>query len=90
LRVHPPQAGLWTIVQWQDSAGGWHDIEGWSGALDEGGQKVWWVGPAIFGEGPFRWVVYQSQGGQLLATSDPFYLPDSVGKKVRVGMSLSQ
>ena len=90
LRVYPPQAGLWTIVQWQDSANGWHDIEGWQGTLDEGYKKVWWVAPAIFGEGPFHWTVYQSQGGQLLATSDSFYLPDAAGKKVRVGMTLSQ
>jgi hypothetical protein len=90
LRVYPPQAGLWTIVQWQDSTGAWHDIEGWSGTLDEGHKKVWWVAPAIFGKGPFRWMVYQSQGGQLLAISDSFYLPDSAGEKVRVDMSLSQ
>jgi hypothetical protein len=90
LRVYPPQAGLWTIVQWQDSTGAWHDIEGWSGTLDEGDQKVWWVAPALFGEGPFRWTVYQSQESQLLATSDSFYLPDAAGKKVWAGMALSQ
>jgi len=90
LYVRPSQPGLWTIVQWQDSAGGWHDIEGWQGTLNEGHKKGWWVAPAIFGEGPFRWTVYQSKGGQLLATSDSFYLPASAGKKVRVGMSLSE
>jgi len=90
LQVQSAPMDAWTIVQWQDSAGGWHDIEGWQGTLNEGHKKVWWVAPDIFGRGPFRWTVYQSQGGQLLATSDSFYLPDSAGKKVRVGMSLSE
>jgi hypothetical protein len=90
LHVRPAQAGLWTIVQWQDSAGDWHDIEGWSGTLDEGSKRVWWVAPAAFGTGPFRWTVYQSQGGQLLATSESFYLPDVAGIKLRVEVSLSQ
>jgi hypothetical protein len=91
LHVRPAQAGLWTIVQWQDSAGDWHDIEGWSGTLDEGSKRVWWVAPAAFGTGPFRWTVYQSPGGdKLLATSDSFYLPDAAGNKVRVAMTLSE
>ncbi|TEU11279.1 MAG: hypothetical protein E3J21_24015 [Anaerolineales bacterium] len=90
LHVYPPQSGLWTIVQWQDSAGGWHDIEGWQGTLNEDHKKVWWVAPDIFGKGPFRWTVYQSEKGRLLATSDSFYLPNSAGKKVQVGMTLSQ
>ncbi|TEU10265.1 MAG: hypothetical protein E3J21_26870 [Anaerolineales bacterium] len=89
LHVYPPQPGLWAIVQWQDSAGGWHDIEGWQGTLEEGHKQVWWVAPGIFGKGPFRWAIYQSRGGQLLVTSDSFYLPDSAGKKVRVGTTLS-
>jgi hypothetical protein len=74
LHVTFEQAGLWTVVQWQDSAGNWHDVEGWRGTLDEG-QKVWWVAQKDFGTGPFRWVVYQSQGGKLLGSSVPFNLP---------------
>src|SRR5688572_16967693 len=36
-------ATAWTVVQWADPLGGWHDVEGWRGDLDEGEQKVWWV-----------------------------------------------
>jgi len=90
LHVHPAQAGLWTVVQWQDSAGGWHDVDGWGGTLDEGNKRVWWVAPDAFGTGPLRWAVYQSQGGKLLATSASFHLPDAVGKKLRVEVSLSE
>ena len=91
LQVPSAPAGVWTIVQWQDSAGGWHDIEGWQGTLDEGDQKMWWLAPNLFGKGPFRWLVYQStERDELLATSDLFYLPDAAGKKVWVEVSLSQ
>ena len=91
LRVPSAPAGVWTIVQWQDSAGGWHDIDGWQGTLDEGDQKMWWLAPDLFGKGPFRWLVYQSPGGdKLLATSDSFYLPNSAGEKLRVEVSLSE
>src|SRR5687767_12315425 len=31
LQVQPAQAGLWTVVQWQDSAGVWRNAEGWQG-----------------------------------------------------------
>ncbi len=91
LLVPSAPAGVWTIVQWQDSAGGWHDIEGWQGTLDEGDQKMWWLAPNLFGKGPFLWLVYQRpKGDKLLATSDSFYLPDAAGKKVWVEVSLSQ
>jgi hypothetical protein len=90
--LHVPSApdGVWTIVQWQDTAGGWHDIESWSGALDDDTQKTWWLAPDLFGKGPFRWLVYQGERGKLLATSDPFYLPDAEGEKVWVEVSLSE
>jgi len=89
LQVPSALAGIWTIVQWQDSAGDWHDIEGWQGTLDKGHQKMWWLAPDLFGKGPFRWLVYQStRGDKLLATSDSFYLPDAEGKKLRVEVSL--
>jgi hypothetical protein len=72
-------------------AGGWHDIEGWQGTLDEGDQKKWWLAPNLFGKGPFRWLVYQStERDELLATSESFYLPDFAGKKVWVEVSLSE
>jgi hypothetical protein len=91
LQVESAPAGVWTIVQWQDSAGGWHDIDGWQGTLDEGNQKMWWLAPDLFGKGPFRWLVYQSpRGDKLLATSDSFYPPDAAGEKLWVEVSLSE
>ena len=79
LHVQPAQAGRWTVVQWQDALGGWHDVEGWRGTLDEVsngvGTKKWWVARPNLDTGPFRWVIYQSQGGKLLAASEAFRLP---------------
>jgi hypothetical protein len=39
------------------------------------GQKKWWVAKPNFDAGPFRWVIYSSPGGKLLATSGSFQLP---------------
>lgn len=55
--VAPEHAGAWTVVQWQDSAGNWHDVEGWRGTLDDRGVRRWWVDAKDFGTGPFRWVI---------------------------------
>ena len=90
LRVQQPDNDLplfwqqlWTTVQWQDIQGRWHVVEGWRGTPDEVangvGTKVWWVAQADFGTGPFRWVVHQEQGGEHLAASDPFTLPQAAG-----------
>lgn len=67
---------LWTIVQWEDTDGGWHNVDGWQGTLDDGISKTWWVAPEDFNTGPFRWAVYNQKGGDLLATSNSFQLPD--------------
>ncbi len=79
LHVQAARPELWTVVQWQDRRGGWHDVEGWRGTLDEVsngvGKKVWWVARTDFDTGPFRWVIYPSPGGKLLATSGSFQLP---------------
>jgi len=79
LHVQAARPELWTVVQWQDRLGGWHDVEGWRGTLDEAsngvGKKVWWVARANFDTGPFRWVIYQGPGGKLLAASGSFQLP---------------
>jgi hypothetical protein len=88
LQVQPGQAGLWTIVQWQDSSGGWHDVEGWRGSLEAGGYKRWWVAPKDFNTGPFQWVVYQKPDGLLLATSAPFTLPYQANVMKLVEVSL--
>jgi hypothetical protein len=88
LRVPSAPAGLWTIVQWQDGLGSWHDVEGWQGTLVDGWQ-IWWVSRRDFGTGPFRWVVYQdSAKGAVLAVSQSFNLPTSDGGLVQVTASL--
>jgi len=79
--------GAWTVVQWQDSNGTWHDVEGWQGPLNED-RKKWWVSQRDFGRGPFRWAVYQDQGGDLLAISEPFYLPGTANEFVPIEVSL--
>jgi hypothetical protein len=89
-----PWQALWTVVQWQDRLGNWHDVEGWQGTPDradsEECKKVWWVARADLGKGPFRWVVYQRRGAKLLAQSESFDLPHVVGETVSVGISLAQ
>jgi hypothetical protein len=99
LRVQFPQIAypfgwqdLWTTVQWQDGHGDWHDVEGWRGTLDhiaDGvGVKTWWAARAQLGTGPFRWQATLGEGGEPLATSSPFDLPDAVGETVTVEVSL--
>jgi hypothetical protein len=83
---------LWTVVQLRDDRGGWQNVDGWQGTFDEivniRGRKVWWVAEEHLGLGQFRWVVYLSQGGRLIATSEPFHLPDSTGETVIVDVLL--
>jgi hypothetical protein len=86
---------LWTVVQWQDEKGVWHDVEGWQGAPDSlivkdkviTGKKTWWVAKKDLGTGPFRWRVYHSKGSWPLATSAVFDLPATIGQKVVVKIS---
>ncbi len=90
LHVQDAPADAWTVVQWQDSAGGWHDVEGWRGMLDEGGAKRWWVASKEFNTGPFRWIVTQGPDGGELAASDPFTLPGSARQILLVSLSVAQ
>ena len=91
-----PWQELWTVAQWQDPEGDWHDVQGWQGTLDGVGSKGeqvigykgWWVGVEHLGGGPFRWQIYQGQGGWLLATSDPFDLPAAVKQVTVVEITL--
>lgn len=95
LRVWSAQTGAWdtveTIVQWQDGLGGWHDVDGWLGTLDQvftdGGRKTWYVSPDLFGKGPFRWVVYQGQ--ETLGVSESFSMPSAANTLVRVTMTVT-
>jgi len=88
-----PEQELETLVQWQDGLGGWHDIEGWRTELFDEirgnvGRKTWWVSKEHFGTGPFRWVIYRQGSGELLATSESFYMPASAGGVTRTVVSL--
>jgi hypothetical protein len=53
------------------------------------GEKTWWVAETDLGKGPFRWVVYQGEGGMLLVTSEPFDLPGSKDATVKINVSLA-
>jgi hypothetical protein len=66
-------AGAWAVVQWQDNDGGWHNVEGWQGALPDSSR--WWVHPKDFNTGAFRWVIEQRPGEAIWGMSEPFNLP---------------
>ncbi len=76
LRAETAPAAAWTVMQWQDALGGWHDVDGWRGEFDPDGYKTWWFPHQHFGTGPFRWQVFASKSGALWGVSAPFYLPD--------------
>lgn len=90
LRAWNASPDAWTVVQWQDALGDWHDVEGWRGRLDDkgGAEKTWWVAPRDFETGPFRWLVYAEPDGELLGASDAFYLPERTGQVVTVDLVL--
>jgi hypothetical protein len=79
---------VWTVVQWQDAGGAWHDVAGWRGALDEAafgsGKKTWVVADKDLGTGPFAWRVYARPGGDLLTASPPFRLPSVSGDVLEI------
>lgn len=87
---------LWTVVQWQDRWGYWHDVDGWQGTLDKVylddgqvmGTKTWWVADTLFGEGPFRWLVSGDSGGKMMVSSDPFNMPDDGSQTMTLSVSL--
>lgn len=87
LQLQPAQTGLWTVVQWQDSAGGWHNVDGWQGP-PEGSGRQWWVEAKDFGKGPFRWAVTRGPGGALVGVSAPFNLPAGAGQRVMVTVTV--
>lgn len=88
LQTQIASTGAWSVVQWQDNAGGWHDVEGWRGPLADGNNRRWWVAAKDFGKGPFRWVVTQGLGGQELGASAPFKLPSGANETLQVVVSL--
>lgn len=84
---------LRTQVQWQDTKGIWHNTTGWYGGLnyivDLHGVKTWWVPGDLFGQGPFRWVVYEETERSPLGSSQTFTLPTNTGMTVEVPISLT-
>ncbi len=78
LQVNQAPASALALVQWQDGLGGWNTVEGWQTDLPTG-QHTWAVLPQHFGQGPFRWVVYDRPGGRVVATSTGFTLPAYTG-----------
>ena len=87
LRVTPPMADLWSVVQWQDATGAWHSVENWQGPLNGGGQIRWWVAEKDYGSGPFRWAVFDAPDGNLLGASDNFFLPNQ-GESANISIGL--
>lgn len=88
LRVLDAGQALRSGVQWQDTQGGWHNVDAWQADLSSGGQS-WWVAPWHFGTGPYRWVVYSGDGEALVAVSESFFMPNEVYGSVETLVSLS-
>jgi hypothetical protein len=86
LWVTSSTSPLYAVVQWQDGLGEWHDVEGWRGRVEDG-HVLWFVSKDHFGQGPFRWLLYQdaaAPAASALATSESFDLPDKPNMVVRV------
>ena len=88
LQAQSAPIGAWSVVQWQDSDGNWHDVEGWRGSLSDGGFQRWAVERKDFNTGPFRWQVRQSLTDPALGSSDPFSLPAEANQTLRVTVDL--
>ena len=74
------------VVQWQDGLGGWHNIDGWRGEV-ENDRVLWYVSPDQFGQGPFRWMVYGET--DTLGVSEPFDMPSGANTLVHVSVTAS-
>jgi hypothetical protein len=80
LRVVDPPPNAWVQIQWTNwSTSKWVPVDAWSGPLsqNENGYGAVYFGPEAYGNGPFRWVVFDGNpaaGGQVWAISDTFYL----------------
>ncbi len=84
IHVTNATQGMWVAVQWQDGLGNWYNVDGWQGELHNNHQQLWWVDKSNFGKGPFRWIVYDKQGGTEIVTSSLFYLPQNMGEVVMI------
>lgn len=90
LQTQSTPVEAWTVVQWQDQAENWYEVEGWQGTLEGDGSKRWWVAAKDFGKGPFRWAVLIRKGGPWLATSVSFTLPEEAYQVVQVEIDLDR
>lgn len=77
LTVEVQEAGFWSVVQWQDGNGYWHDVEGWRAEVVPDYVIRWWVAPRDLESGPFRWIVYKGEVSErvIYQISQPFNLP---------------
>jgi hypothetical protein len=89
LHISGVPAEVWTVVQWQDSAGGWQNVAGWQGSLEADQTKKWWVAAKDFDTGPFRWVILSQPNGTTLAASQPFMLPKGATDLVQVNIIIN-
>ncbi len=87
LHVTAQKSNLWSVVQWQDTTGAWHNVENWQGALNSGGKIRWWVAEKDYGSGPFRWAIFDAPDGNLLGVSDVFFLPNQ-GESINISITL--
>jgi hypothetical protein len=94
--VDKPWYEVWSWIQWQDSLGQWHNVDGWQGTLEDIQSyngiymafKTWRLFDGLYGQGPFRWVVSDSYMGTTVAISEPFYLPAQSGQVLCVDVLL--
>ncbi|HHX66401.1 MAG TPA: hypothetical protein GX702_16105 [Chloroflexi bacterium] len=82
LQARAGDAGRDSVVQWRDSVGNWHDVDGWRSPVPSGDVLGWHVDQGDRGKGPFRWVVYGDEAGTPPAVSALFYLPNSAAATV--------
>lgn len=87
LQAYHAPASSWTVVQWQDANGGWHDVTSWQSQLTNG-YVGWWVAPEDFGTGPFRWLLLDSPDGNPLGTSKSFHLPGYANNVILIELEL--
>jgi hypothetical protein len=79
-------ATSWITVEWLDGNGVWEPVMGWQGLADftdASGHlvKQFGVYRQNYGQGPFRWAIYNAPtGGSLLAVSPNFNLPAADGQ----------
>jgi len=86
-------ASSWITVEWLDGNGLWQPVMGWQGKADSTDAagtltKEFGVFRQNYGQGPFRWAVYNSPaGGSLIAFSPSFSLPTGDGQVMSMNLA---